>query len=275
MSKDKEGAGASNDKSGSNGYDCLIAVIRIIPTILNVWLVVIAVALCLCNEQIRDALFHRVTAIKTPLLELDLATEAKNIEAEISSDPPRSDDLVQQTNWDNLAFRGKNGIAYDPDFYKHNQNLVREITLRARELKPILTNAVVLWVDDHPEHNNGLRRVLEQFGIKVDLAASNEGATNLFHQNHENYDAVISNVHRDVGKSGIDFIVAGDFRNVPVLLYCQRSFMERDPLPNNVYAATHRPDYLIVFLFDLLSRGGAPFAAGYQYNDRSLNSTNH
>jgi hypothetical protein len=57
---------------------------------------------------------------------------------------------------------------------------------------------------------------------------------------------------------------------VPVLLFTTTAYNEEvSPVPAHVYAVARRPDEMMFFLFDILSRNGAPFPAGYEYQNRN------
>lgn len=65
---------------------------------------------------------------------------------------------------------------------------------RAQIVLPAISGARVLWVDQNPEHNVIERGVLEDMGIKVQLALSTDQAQTYLRT--DNYDLVISNVGR-------------------------------------------------------------------------------
>jgi hypothetical protein len=79
----------------------------------------------------------------------------------------------------------------------------------------LVRDARILWVDDHPENNAALVELLRKIGARIDTAQTNDAAFALMRSNR--YDAVISDVGRDVGPEkdserkelmGVDFAEA-------------------------------------------------------------------
>jgi CheY-like chemotaxis protein len=67
-----------------------------------------------------------------------------------------------------------------------------------RKLKlagPTLKNLKVLWVDDHPENNFYLRRILSDLGIQITIAVNNAEALDA--AKRHDFDIVISDFNRD------------------------------------------------------------------------------
>jgi hypothetical protein len=171
-----------NNSHGSGTTEIWVAIIQKLPTVLAVLVALFVFQKCFSDPGFRQFIAAHLTSLKTPWFEFSFEQEAKVVQDEIVTYRPL-------------------GEASQYFVTNYFPNLGEQITLRGNALRPILTNSTVLWLDDHPEHNNGLRRALEQFGIKFDLAASSKGATNLFLQNKRHYDAVISNVNHGPGET--------------------------------------------------------------------------
>jgi hypothetical protein len=87
---------------------------------------------------------------------------------------------------------------------KGTAEFARAALTRAERVTPALSGAKVLWVDQHPTNNTLERGILEDMGIKVQLALSNEDADRLMdafaREDGEGVDLVISNVVRPEGE---------------------------------------------------------------------------
>jgi CheY-like chemotaxis protein len=69
--------------------------------------------------------------------------------------------------------------------------------IHGKEFSEKKGNKLILWVDDCPENNVYIRNILENYGLKFDLALSTERAMNLLHSN--DYSLIISDMGRKEG----------------------------------------------------------------------------
>ena len=122
---------------------------------------------------------------------------------------------------------------------------------RAARVRSVLEGARLLWVDDHPEGNTRLAKVLRKLGVTVDLAAESDEALEMLRRHH--YDVVVSDIARDKGTSGLDMLGEMARRGLRrwTILYVRD--VQRT-LPDNAFAITNRPDHLLHYVMDALER---------------------
>jgi CheY-like chemotaxis protein len=129
-----------------------------------------------------------------------------------------------------------------------------QVLRRAQKVAPLLREAQILWVDDHPEYNDYERRVLRSFGISIDLARATKEALRMLRQ--KNYDAVISDMERDgADDEGQRFVK----EMLDEGLYRWTTFYAAafDPsrgTPAYAHGMTNRPDHLLHNVMDILER---------------------
>jgi len=145
------------------------------------------------------------------------------------------------------AFADEPGSLTDlTDFYG------RSVALhRATIQRDLLDGARILWIDDHPANNSWERRALEGFGavfVTVETTASAIGVAG-----REKFDAVISDISRDVGDSGLAGLpaISAATQGVPVVLYVGAL---NPGTPPGALGITNDPEELIHLLLDALGR---------------------
>jgi len=82
-------------------------------------------------------------------------------------------------------------------FREHLELYINSI-IHGEEFSKTKGNKMILWVDDCPENNVYVRNILENYGLKFDLALSTERAMNFLQSN--NYSLVISDMGRKEGQ---------------------------------------------------------------------------
>lgn len=126
-------------------------------------------------------------------------------------------------------------------------NAFRKLNLAA----PLLKGMRILWVDDHPENNFYLRKILVDFGVQVVIATSNVEAIDKIKRS--DFDLLISDNGRDrpSAETGIEFAreVAVLGYDVPVLFYTMSPQAVLAKLPD--VAATSDPAELLSDIAEL------------------------
>jgi CheY-like chemotaxis protein len=159
------------------------------------------------------------------------------------------------------------------------------IIARCERLYKKLKTTKILWVDPNISTLADIRKVLRNWGVSIDSAASDaEGYHYLKNAkaNYECYDLIITNNHHHPLKDSIgrlkfyrDGIIFADSikrdfgdLDIPVILfsasYGNNDTLEKRGIPENIFAATNRCDYLFHFIFDALERGNTPYPANLQ-----------
>lgn len=82
-------------------------------------------------------------------------------------------------------------------FYDQLKLYIDSAVVRKEEVRKRKGGKIVLWVDDCPENNVYARNILENYGMKFDLALSTERALNSMEKN--SYDLIISDMGRREG----------------------------------------------------------------------------
>lgn len=126
--------------------------------------------------------------------------------------------------------------------------------LRAFSNSYLFSGATILWVDDHPENNDELRRLFKNLGATV-LLAKNTIEANEAHRTHH-IDVVISDVHRDDKSDEKKVSDFADRVSAPwgVIFYTAELMPPDPPVKTAFFAITNRPDHLIDRVTDLLER---------------------
>ena len=113
----------------------------------------------------------------------------------------------------------------------------------------------MLWVDDHPLWNRPERRMLQAFGVMVDIVTNTGDALDLLQQHR--YDVVISDIERagdhDAGLAFAREIAYPSPLAKPIIFYV--GALDRDAgTPPYAFAITNRPDHLLHYVIDVLAR---------------------
>jgi CheY-like chemotaxis protein len=81
--------------------------------------------------------------------------------------------------------------------FREHLELYIDSIIRGKVFTEKKGNRLILWVDDCPENNVYVRNILENYGLKFDLALSTERAMSSLHNN--NYSLIISDMGRKEG----------------------------------------------------------------------------
>ena len=100
----------------------------------------------------------------------------------------------------NLTFAAKETAGA----YKSRGQIPPTASALKRELKPLIGNRKVLWVDDHPSNNIHEMKALSALGFSFTKALSNQEAVAALKSQH--FDLIISDIGRDSGESGLDIL---------------------------------------------------------------------
>lgn len=123
---------------------------------------------------------------------------------------------------------------------------------RAQHIAPVILGARILWVDDHPEGNLQLLKILLSLGASVDHAGTTDEALKLLRKH--TYHAVISDIERgDNVKAGTELVSKMWDEHV----YRWTIFYVTDlkpGLPEHAFGITNRPDHLLHLVMDALER---------------------
>jgi CheY-like chemotaxis protein len=189
------------------------------------------------RRTIEDTLLPRVSGVKVLGIEISFAKE----ELDRASSRPRLT---------------KAGMAPS----KGDRHAALE---RAREAAPLLQGAEVLWLDDHPSRNRSERRMLQAFGVMIDVVTTNSEALAMLRQHR--YDLLISDIERngdhDAGPAFAREIAHPNPLAKPVIFYV--GTLDRDAgTPAHAFAITNRPDHLLHYVIDVLARWRRDAARG-------------
>lgn len=135
-----------------------------------------------------------------------------------------------------------------------NERERTQVMRRAERAAPILRDAQILWVDDHPEYNLHERRILRSLGVFVDLARTTDEALAMLRDTH--YDMIISDMERGgVGNAGVKLV--SSMRDLdlqrPTVFYTSYVDESRGT-PTYTVGITARPDHLLHYVMDILER---------------------
>jgi CheY-like chemotaxis protein len=126
----------------------------------------------------------------------------------------------------------------------------RVAILWARSARGYYQGAHLLWVDDHPENNIPLRRVIKRYGAEVVIATSSDEAMNMVKR--DEFDLIISDIKRDDRKDidGIQFLSkVRELTDTPVIFYI---FNKSDEPIGGAFAIENVPDRLLFAVSDAL-----------------------
>jgi CheY-like chemotaxis protein len=120
----------------------------------------------------------------------------------------------------------------------------------------ILQDGRILWVDDHPELNLPIIRLLEQVGMTVDTARSTAEGLSLLRRRA--YDIVITDMERDNEDSaeaaGVVLLdELGREVTLPIIVYAAR-FDPTRGVHRRIFAYTNRADDVVQYVIDLMER---------------------
>jgi CheY-like chemotaxis protein len=133
-----------------------------------------------------------------------------------------------------------------------------QVLHRAARLKPLLKGARLLWIDDHPEPNKPLQKLLEGWLERdVDVALSTTEAQDRMKRHV--YDAVVTDLGRDdPTDDAAQFLENLPDDHPPFVVYLQQLLRDATGrnilLPRKAFAITVRPDELLNLVMDVLER---------------------
>jgi CheY-like chemotaxis protein len=107
-------------------------------------------------------------------------------------------------------------------------------------------NAVVLWVDDHPEKNAYERQALEALGVHFVLATSTEEALNKIERRRRSFNAIISDMHQPLDQqSGFTLLdkLRSKGNKTPCIIYAS-SASTAEAKRRGAIGATNSPNEL-------------------------------
>lgn len=109
--------------------------------------------------------------------------------------------------------------------------------------RPLL-GARVLWVDDHPEHNEAEAARLREVGVEIRTELDTDVALTAFEESE--FDVVISDMQRSRAQSGLELLkwIRSNRPAVPFILYSRRGD-QRAALRAGAFGATNKPVALL------------------------------
>ena len=123
---------------------------------------------------------------------------------------------------------------------------------RAEHVSPVIRGAKILWVDDEPQRNRQLVKILLSLGADVDQAHDTDEALKLLRRHQ--YDVVVSDIKRREGSdAGLKMVS----RMWDEHIYRWTIFYVLDlksGVPEHAFNITNRPDHLLHFIMDALER---------------------
>jgi CheY-like chemotaxis protein len=201
--------------------EIVVELLKLIPSVL--WVVLVAVLIAAFYRPIRQELIPRMSGLKAFGVEATFIKDELDKAVEKSASQVSDSDRIQ-------------------------------VLRRAHRLASVLQGAQILWVDDNPDNNIYVRRILYSLGIFVDLARTTEEGLSMLIQT--NYDAVISDMGRDgIPDEGLRFLN----EMVRHGLYRWTIFFTAryDPargVPPYAFGITNRVDHLLHLVMDALER---------------------
>jgi CheY-like chemotaxis protein len=206
-------------------HDLLLELIRASPGILTVALAAVIVARLL--GPFREHVLPNLSSVKAFGVELDL----------------RLDDVRKAGASKGVPVT----IAEDSAVYE-----------RAVRSQPVLRDAEVLWVDDHPAVDVLERRLLHRIGVFVEAVRSTDEALRALATGPGagSFELVVSDMRRGGDARAGESLIAG-MRSArfdqPVILYVDK-LDEGRPTPVGAFGITDRPDELLHLVIDALER---------------------
>jgi len=221
-------------------YDYILKLIEIIPKI--GWLLVTIVLLIFLFPELKSVI-SKVNSFKGYGIEVELKTSIEKY----------NKNIVRSNKDSIITIQSQEQIV----------NRVQLLTpyLKDREYK-------ILWVDDHPENNVYVAKILEEIGLTIEPVTKSDAALELLSQAKQDttlqqYNLVIT----DFGKDDMHEINGEQFANklkyidyfLPVIIYSSSYQPGENGMPYTIFASANRPDYLINYVLDVIERGGTPF----------------
>ena len=199
--------------------EIIVAIIQILPTLFGI--VALLVLILVFRIPLTQRIIPRLTGLKILGVEITLLKESLDkVVAE------RKVDVSQGDRWGALK--------------------------RAQHVLPVIQRARILWVDDEPQGNRQLVKVLFTLGANVDQAGNTEEALKLLRRHQ--YDVVVSDIKRQKdGDAGIRMAK----RMWDEQIYRWTIFYVTDlkpGIPEHAFNITNRPDHLLHFIMDVLER---------------------
>jgi hypothetical protein len=204
---------------GNMPPEVTVAIIQILPPILAILTILILAAIF--RKPLEHRLLPRLSGIKILGVEISLLKEELD---EVAS--ARGVAISEGDKWSALK--------------------------RAEHVSPVLQSAKILWVDDEPQRNRQLVKILISLGTDVDHAQDTDEALKLLRRHQ--YDVVISDIKRgEGGDAGL--------KRVSMMwdehIYRWTIFYVSDlkpGIPEHAFNITNRPDHLLHFIMDALER---------------------
>lgn len=204
--------------------EVIVELIKIIPSIL--WMLFLIILLYLFRNPIKNELLPRVSGLKAFGVELTFVRE-------------ELDKAIEK--------QGKKVAVISMD---ERSRVLR----RAEKVVSVLQGAQILWVDDNPDNNIYLRKIMRSLGIFVDTARSTTEGISMLQQTQ--YDVVISDMKRDGNPNeGIEFLDEMLLHNLyrwTIFYTGELDFSKGTPA--YAFGITNRPDYLLHYVMDILER---------------------
>jgi CheY-like chemotaxis protein len=129
-----------------------------------------------------------------------------------------------------------------------------QVLKRAMSAAAVLRGMRVLWVDDHPEYNQGETELLWSLGVFVRAVRSTAEATTALAAGR--YDAIISDMEREGNpNAGTEMVAKLWERHLYrwTVIYLGKLATERGT-PPLVFGITDRPDHLVHYIIDIAER---------------------
>jgi len=104
--------------------------------------------------------------------------------------------------------------------FKDHLELYMNSIVHGEQFNQLRVSKLILWVDDYPENNVYVRNILENYGLKFDLALSTESALRLIKTN--DYSLILSDMGRKEGsREGYVLLhkIRSDNNNIPFIIY--------------------------------------------------------
>jgi CheY-like chemotaxis protein len=123
---------------------------------------------------------------------------------------------------------------------------------RARHILPVIQGAKILWVDDYPQGNWQLVKILFGLGADVDQASHTDQALSML--GRDRYDVIVSDIRRTEGDpDGIEMLrMMQDLKIArPTIFYVS---VVLPKLIEGAFNITNRPDQLLHLIMDALER---------------------
>ncbi len=112
----------------------------------------------------------------------------------------------------------------------------------------------ILWIDDFPRNNYYEKQILEQIGLKVDLAVTSEDALTMIRR--KEYDLLLSDIRRgDNPKEGIEFLARLILKGIDIPLIFYTGNVDRSKgVPPYAFGIADIPSDLFHLIVDVIQR---------------------